>query len=55
MTTGRTVSIRIREGVPEQIRAAYGISFSEFVRTMCYSALEARKQELRAKEQADGQ
>lgn len=55
MSAGRTVSIRVEAGVPEQIRAAFGMKFSTFARLVIYAALEQAKQSRRLSEVADAQ
>ena len=50
---GRTISIRIPDGVPEEIKAATGMPFSTLVRTITIAALERYRQERRLREASD--
>lgn len=50
---GRTISIRVPDGVPEEIRAATGLPFSTFVRLITMAALERYRGDRRAAERKD--
>lgn len=50
MSAGRTVSIRVPEGLPEELRAATGLQFSTLVRTVMSAYLERLRAERRLAE-----